>query len=121
MKYALICAVVAICAAPSLALAQADALGLTRGQLEDADLVDLSGREIGEVEGVVTDADGRIIGLLVELDQRDPTPDKLVQIPLDGLKAVPEPGDPRSFDIQTRQSAAELMKLPPASTTSRPR
>lgn len=120
MKRALISAVAAVCLAPSLAAAQAVALGLTLDQLEDADLIDGSGREIGEVERVVTGADGRVIGLIVELDERDPTPDKLVQIPLDGLKAVPERGG-GGHDIQTRQSKAELMKLPPASTTSRPR
>lgn len=121
MKRALICAAVAACFAPALAAAQTAALGLTREQLEDADLIDAAGREIGEVERVVAGPDGRVTALIVELDQRDPTPDKLVQIPLDGLKAIPEQGGRGGYDIQTRQSAADLLKLPPASTTSRPR
>ena len=62
-----------------------------------------------------------ISSLIIELDQRDPTPDKRVMIPLDGLKAVPEPGDRGDYNIQTRQSQADLLKLPPASTTSRGR
>jgi hypothetical protein len=119
MKPALICAFAAACLAPPIAAAQAGALRLSRHQLEDADLIDATGREIGEVEGVVTDDRGAITSLLIELDQRDPTPDKRVMIPLDGLKAVPEPGDRGDYDIQTRQSKADLLKLPPASTTSR--
>lgn len=120
MKRVLIAAFAAASLAPALALAQATALGLDRHQLEDADLIDASGREIGEVEEVVTDAGGAITGLIIELDQRDPTPDKRVMIPLDGLKAAPERSG-GGYDIQTRQSKADLMKLPPASTTSRTR
>jgi len=119
MKRVLICAFAAACFAPQIAAARAGALGISRHQLEDADLIDASGREIGEVEGVVTDSGGKITGLIIEIDQRDPTPDKRVMIPLDGLKAVPEPGDRGDYNIQTRQSQADLLKLPPASTSSR--
>lgn len=121
MKRALICLFAAACLAPQVAAAQAGALGLSRHQLEDADLIDASGREIGEVEGVVTDASGAITSLIIELDQRDPAPDKRVLLPLRDLQAVPERGDPGHYDIQTQRSAAELMKLPPATTTSRGR
>ena len=70
---ALAALIAATCLAPSLAAAQRPAtkpvaLGLTRLQLEDADLVDANGREIGEVERLVTDRAGnrmawvRIVG-----------------------------------------------------------
>ena len=125
MMRILICAFAAACLAPQIAAAQAGpqagALGLTRQQLEDADLIDSSGREIGEVEGVVTDPSGAVTNLIIELDQRDPAPDRRVMIPLDDLKAARQRGGSGGYDIQTRQSADELMKLPPASTTSRRR
>jgi hypothetical protein len=102
---------------PAWSQAQADgALGLSRHQLEDADLINAQGREIGEVERVVIAADGQVSGLIVEIDQRDPKPDRHVQIPLTGLKAVPEPRDPGDFNIQTDKSANELLALPAAPT-----
>lgn len=100
---------------PALAQAHADgALGLTRHQLEDADLIDARGREIGEVERVVVGADGKVTGLIVEIDQRDPKPDHHVQISLVGLKAVPELRDPDDFNIQTDKSQVDLLALPVA-------
>ena len=104
----------AACLAPAAASAQSAALGLTRAQIEDADLVDANGREIGEVERVVAGADGTVTGLIVEVDQRDPQHDKLVQIPLTGLKAVPDRGDAGDHNIQTRQTAAQLLAMPAA-------
>lgn len=122
MKRALICAFAAACLAPQFAsAAQPGALGLSRHQLEDADLIDATGHEIGEVDGVVTDASGAITSLVIELHHADQEPDKRVLLPLRELRAVPEPGEAGHYDIQTRRSAAEVMKLPPASTTSRGR
>ena len=117
MKPIALAALVAVCLAPSLAAAQPApakpvALGLTRLQLEDADLVDLNGREIGEVERLVIDRNGAVVGLLVEIDQNDPKPDHIVRIPLTGLAAVPDPDDKGEFDVQTRQGVAELLTLP---------
>ena len=117
MKNTVLALAAAACLAPTLAAAQVAALGLTRAQLEDADLIDARGREIGEVERVVTGADGAVTGLIVEIDQRDPKPDKLVQIPLTGLKAVPERGDAGSFNIQTQQTVEQLLASPAASLT----
>lgn len=112
MKPIALATLVAACFAPSLAAAQPVALGLTRLQIEDADLVDINGREIGEVERLVVDADGKVTHLIVEIDQNDPIPDHIVQIPLTGLAAVPDPDDKGEFDIQTRQGVAELLALP---------
>lgn len=100
---------------PALAQAQTVGLGLTHHQLEDADLVDAKGKEIGEVERVIIGSDGQATALIVELDQRDPKPDRHVQIPLTGLKAIPEPRDPGDFNIQTTQTLNELMALPEVS------
>lgn len=99
---------------PALAQAQTVGLGLTHHQLEDADLVDSKGKEIGEVERVIIGADGQATALIVELDQRDPKPDRHVQIPLTGLKAIPEARDPGDFNIQTTQTLTELLALPDA-------
>ena len=112
MKPIALATLIAACLAPSLAAAQPVALGLTRLQIEDADLVDLQGREIGEVERLVVDSGGRVTHLIVEIDQKDPKPDHIVQIPLTGLAAVPDRDDRGEFDIQTRQGVAELLALP---------
>lgn len=101
----------------SAAGAQAVALGLTRAQLEDADLVDAQGTEIGDVEYAITDANGRVTALAIEVDRKHPEPDKLVSLPLTGLKAVPEPGDPGDYNIVTRMSAAEVAALPELAAT----
>ena len=81
-------------------------------QLEDADLVDANGREIGEVERLVTDRAGNVVALIVEIDQVDPKPDHIVKIPLTGLVAVPDPDDQGDFDVQTSQSVEDLLALP---------
>ena len=54
--------------APAAAQQPTIALGLTREQLEDADILDATGREIAEVEQVVMDSSGKVTGLLVEID-----------------------------------------------------
>ena len=112
MKPIALAALIASCLAPSLAAAQPVALGLTRLQIEDADLVDLKGREIGEVERLVVDAGGKVTHLIVEIDRNDPQPDHVVQIPLTGLAAVPDPDDRGEFDVQTRQGVDEFLAMP---------
>ena len=62
------------------------AFGLTRQQLEDADLVDAANATLGEVERVETDAQGNVNGLVVETEGSGP--DRKVLVPLDGLSAV---------------------------------
>lgn len=117
MKTLMLTLFAAAALSPAIAGAQTGpmALGLTHHQLEDADLVDARGKEIGEIERVVMDASGKINGLIVELDQRDPKPDRHVKIPLTGLKAVPEARDPGDFNVQTTQTLAALLALPEAS------
>jgi len=114
MKTLILSLLAAASLSPAAALAQGAAgpLGISRHQLEDADLVDARGREIGEVEGLVAGADGVVTAVIVEVDQRDPKPDRRVQLPLSGLKAVPDRGDPGEFNVQTQQTVEQLQALP---------
>lgn len=116
MRLALIGFAAATCMASEPAAQSTDRtpLGVTRDQLEDADLIDASGREIGEVEDLVLGPDGLVNSLFVEIDQRSPNPDRRVRIPLTGLTAVPDRDDPGTFDIQTRQTRDQLLTLPEA-------
>ncbi|MEW4468311.1 hypothetical protein AB1K62_10810 [Parasphingorhabdus sp. JC815] len=52
-------------------------------QLCDADIVDIDGLEIGEVERIMRDASGTVTKLLVEVE--DSNPDHIVEISLAGL------------------------------------
>jgi sporulation protein YlmC with PRC-barrel domain len=113
MKFG-ICALAIAALTPILAHAETPLQNLTAAQLEDADLLDANGREIGEVERVLLGADGKVRGFIVEIDQRDPTPDKHVEISLKGLKAVPDRKDAGEFDIQTDQIKDALLALPAA-------
>ena len=83
------------------------ALGLTRRQLEDAELLDATGAEIGEVERIVTDPSGAVTGLLVEIE--DTTPDRYVTIPLDGLTVVAHGDD---HDLRSTHTRATLVAMP---------
>lgn len=89
-------------------------LGLTAEQLDDADLIDPQGREIGEVENLMIGPKGDVVGLIVEIDQRAPIPDRRVQIALSDARAVPDPTDPGAFNVQTRQTREQLLALPEA-------
>ena len=84
-------------------------LQLTELQLLDADLLDAAGRDIGDVEMVVRDADGKPTGLLVDVENT--TPDRYVMVPLDGLKPVRSGND---WDIGSNLTREDLLKLPDA-------
>lgn len=83
------------------------ALGMTEGQLRDADLIGANGEELGEVEGLVTGPDGSVTQLLVEIG--DSSPDRYVHVPIDGLEAF-DNGDDR--DLRTTMTRDQLMALP---------
>ncbi|WGU41975.1 hypothetical protein [Phenylobacterium sp. NIBR 498073] len=89
-------------------------LGLTAEQLDDADLIDPQGRKIGEVENLMLGPKGDVVGLVVEIDQRTPKPDRRVQVELSSLRAVPDPTDPGEFNVQTSQTREQLLALPEA-------
>ncbi|GMM92624.1 PRC-barrel domain containing protein [Qipengyuania sp. MTN3-11] len=89
------------------------ALGMTEAQLLDADLVDATGNDLGDVELVRRDASGAVTGLVVELDDTDP--DRWVEVPMTGLTARPDDGDDLDdIDVQTAMTPAELAALPDA-------
>lgn len=83
------------------------ALGMTEDQLRDADLVGADGQELGDVEAVVAAADGTITHLLVEIE--DSSPDRYVNVPVEGLEAFDNRGD---RDIRTTMTRDQLMALP---------
>lgn len=83
------------------------ALGLTTAQLVDADLKDMNGRDLGDVEGVVQDGSGAITHLLVEID--DTSPDRYVHVPVEGLSAVRDGDD---WDVQGNLTREQLLAMP---------
>ena len=85
------------------------ALGLTIPQLADADLIGMDGQELGEVERVVRDGEGAVIGLIVEIE--DSNPDRFVQVPFDGLSSIRDGDD---WDLQGDMTRDQLAALPDA-------
>lgn len=88
------------------------ALGLTEGQLLEADLVGVDGTDLGDVEQVRRDAAGTVEGLLVEVE--DSNPDRYVVIPIDGLTPQTVGDD---IDLSTAMTAVEIKTLPDAKIT----
>jgi len=82
------------------------ALGLSEAQLLDADLVDVDGKELGEVAQVLRDSDQKVDRLLVELEGPG---DRYVHVPILGLKPVVKGSD---TDLQTTMTKARLDALP---------
>ncbi len=82
------------------------ALGLSEAQLLDADLVDVDGKELGEVAQVIRDSDQKVDRLLVELEGPG---DRYVHVPILGLKPVVKGSD---TDLQTTMTKARLDALP---------
>lgn len=82
------------------------ALGLSEAQLLDADLVDVDGKELGEVARVLRDSDQKVDRLLVELEGPG---DRYVHVPILGLKPVVEGGE---TDLQTTMTKTRLDALP---------
>ena len=84
------------------------ALGMTKAQLEDADLVSSAGVKLGDVDALVVDAQGQMTHLVVELEGPG---DVKVQLPADKVRAhTVVSGDDR--DVMTDLTAAELAALP---------
>lgn len=91
------------------------ALGMTEAQLLDADLLDPSNRELGEVEGVVRGGPNNAVDhLLVELEGSNP--ERIVQVPIAGLAAVERGAD---TDVSTTLTSAQLAALPDAPPAAR--
>lgn len=62
------------------------AFGMTKEQLEDADLLGAGNAKLGEVGRVTTDAQGSVNGLVVEIDSEPD--DREVLLPLKGIEPV---------------------------------
>lgn len=115
MRIALLCLLTAAALAPeALAQTARGPLGLTPEQLDDADLLDPNGRKIGEVENLMLGPNGEVVGVVLEIDQRSPTPDRRVKVELSSLKAVADPTDPGEFNVQSSLSRDQLLALPEA-------
>lgn len=83
------------------------ALGLTERQLLDADLVDASGNDLGDIEGVVREGGGEVTHLLVEIENT--SPDRYVHVPIEGLEPFDNRGD---RDVRTSMTRDQLLALP---------
>jgi len=83
------------------------AFGLTTRQIEDADLVDVAGKDLGDIHRVETDASGNIDAVIVEIADTDP--DRFVRMPLTRLTAVADGDD---WNLRAATSRAELIALP---------
>lgn len=85
------------------------ALGLSEGQLLEADLVAADGTDLGDIEQVRRNAAGAVEGLLVEIEDSDP--ERYVVVPIDGLTTRADGAD---TDLQASMTAEELAGLPDA-------
>lgn len=86
------------------------ALGLTLYQLSDADLISADGVELGEVERIVRNDAGEIVGLIIEIEDSDP--DRFVQIPLAGLVSVRTGNEADDWDLQGNMTREQLARMP---------
>ena len=85
----------------------ASALGLTRKELEDADIVSPTGVDLGDVESLVIDARNNVTHLVVEVDGTDKVK---VLLPINQVSVhVQADGDK---DLKTSLAVNELLALP---------
>lgn len=80
------------------------ALGMNTAQLESANVVSADGTKLGEVDRVVTDANGNVTGMVVSLEGAG---DRRVMVQTDQVTA-------RGNDVQTTMTAEQLAALPDA-------
>lgn len=83
------------------------AFGLTTNQIENADLVDVTGKDLGDIHRVETDASGNIDAVIIEIADTDP--DRFVRLPLTRFTAVADGDD---WNLRAATSRAELIALP---------
>lgn len=89
------------------------ALGMTEWQLLDAEIIDASGAEIGDVERVLRDANGQVDRLLVEIE--DSNPDRYVVVPIEGMTTVVRGDD---TDLKATMTRAQVEAMPDADLTA---
>jgi hypothetical protein len=93
--------------ADTAASSTALALGLTRAELEDADLVGPAPQhvDLGDVETLVLGANGEVTGLVIDLEGTD----KDVVVPISAVTSLRRD---REVDLMTSMTAAQLQALP---------
>ena len=82
------------------------AFGMTRDQLEDADVVSRANVDLGDVETLVLDASGALTHLVVELEGPG---DMKVLVPVADVAAIDRNGDK---DLVTDLTPGQLQALP---------
>lgn len=86
--------------------AAAVALGMSREELEDADVISSDNTDLGDVETLVLNAGGQVESIVVELEGPG---DRHVVVPIGQLTSLTR-GDDK--DLTTTLTAAELADLP---------
>lgn len=88
--------------------AAALAFGMTRQQLEDADLVSSNFTDLGDVESLVLDPAGALTQVVIELEGPG---DRKVALPLSDVRGIAHDNGAYT-DLTTELSAAQLAALP---------
>ncbi|UZK68808.1 hypothetical protein OKW76_12270 [Sphingomonas sp. S1-29] len=83
-----------------------DVLGLAEKEILRADLIDLAGTKLGDVEGIVPDADGAAAFLLIKVSGI--LANHYVHVPVEGLKSV---GEEYGNSFQTSLTRDQIMAL----------
>lgn len=84
------------------------AFGMTRQQLEDADLMSSEMTDLGDVDTLVLDAGGQLTHVVVELEGPG---DRKVAVPIADVSSVAR-GNGEIKDLSTRLTAAQLAAMP---------
>jgi len=84
------------------------AMGMTRQQLEDADVLSSTNTKLGEVETLVLDPAGQATHIVVELEGPG---DPKVVVPIDQLRSIAQ-NNGTDVDLTTNLTAAQLQALP---------
>lgn len=84
------------------------AFGMTRKELEDADLVSANFTDLGDIETLVLDASGALTQVVVELEGPG---DRKVALPIADISPIARADGTRK-DLTTAMTAAQLAALP---------
>lgn len=84
------------------------AFGMTRQQLEDADLMSAQMTDLGDVDTLVLDASGRLTHVVIELEGPG---DRKVALPIADVSSVAR-GNGDIKDLSTTLTAAQLAAMP---------
>jgi len=84
------------------------AFGMSRQQLEDADLLSAANTDLGDVESLVLDASGKLTHVVIELEGPG---DVKVQVPVDQVRGLAR-NNSADKDLTTDLTAQQLAALP---------